>query len=921
MTRPSRPVQVLIVGSVLFTFISYWRTAAIVLCDLGSTCYYIGGIVEQFIGKAAPWFILAVMLFSFAVNRVYLESCSLFVRGGVYRVVKEAMGGFLGKLAVSALMFDYILTGPISSVSAGQYIMGLLLEMLRLMNPDWAIGDQELRTQIRNFGAVVIAIGIVLYFFRRNLLGLHESSATALKIMIITGVMGAIMIAWCLLTLALRDPAQVNWHIPTAPDLRPRVELKVVQGKDPITGEVMDMYQKGPDGKLVPLLGPDGKPEPKLSPITGEPEDPLGFLGRWFPGTAQAIRETTNWLTLIGFIGIMIAFGHSLLAMSGMETMAQVYREVESPKMPNFKKAAWIIFLFSLTLTGSISFLAVMIIPDEVRMKYYADNLIGGLAMHVVGPDWLRLLLNAFVVIVGFLLLSGAVNTSIIGSNGVLNRVAEDGVIPAWLQKPHKKYGTTFRLLYLIVGLQIVTILASRGDVLLLGEAYAFGVIWSFTFKTMSMVVLRFTDKTPREARVPLNLKFGSFELPLGLILIFLILLTTALLNLLTKEVATVSGLAFTAVFLGIFMSTEYLHERQRRLRGEDHEHVEQFNKQTTDVISPEAFQLEKPYRKLVAIRSPQNLHMLERALEETDPETTDIVVMTAKVSPPGSSEAKPTADDFDPYDRQLMTAVLEKAERAGKEVLPLILPTNNPIFAIISTARDLRAQELVMGASNKYTAEEQLDQVAFYWMNLTSGLPEPPPITIRILGRNWDTHIDLFGGNRIPTLRERKAKNVADLRAAGIGVKRVLFYHDGSGDMEELYDAVLTLVDEAIPLGLAYLEKPKDKPEEDPLADLKRAAELNRPIEPFQVKSGSLDELLDLAKAEHFDLLIYPRPSNESPERFRDRLKDLQADAACRVFIAYPPVIPREVEEDPPTIESPTESARLRRAGERNGG
>src|SRR5881398_2747417 len=123
-----RAAQVIVVSSVMFTFISYWRTAAVVLCDLASTAYYIGAIVEQSIGPAAPWFILAVMLFSYAVRSVYIESCSLFVRGGVYRVVKEAMGGLLAKLALSALMFDYILTGPISGVTAGQYIVGLIAQ-------------------------------------------------------------------------------------------------------------------------------------------------------------------------------------------------------------------------------------------------------------------------------------------------------------------------------------------------------------------------------------------------------------------------------------------------------------------------------------------------------------------------------------------------------------------------------------------------------------------------------------------------------------------------------------------------------------------------------------------------------------------------------------------------------------------------
>src|ERR1700744_2847672 len=131
--RVGRVAQTVVVSSVMFTFISYWRPAAIVLCDMSSTAYYIGAIVESTIGQAASWFILGVLLFSYGMRSVYIESCSLFVRGGVYRVVKEAMGGFLAKLSVSALLFDYVLTGPISGVSAGQYIVGLCLETLTRM--------------------------------------------------------------------------------------------------------------------------------------------------------------------------------------------------------------------------------------------------------------------------------------------------------------------------------------------------------------------------------------------------------------------------------------------------------------------------------------------------------------------------------------------------------------------------------------------------------------------------------------------------------------------------------------------------------------------------------------------------------------------------------------------------------------------
>src|SRR5262249_24316608 len=149
----------------------------------------------------------------------------------------------------------------------------------------------------------------------------------------------------------------------------------------------------------------------EITNVTGwkisKSEDPMGFLGN-FPAF--------GFLRAVGVLGLFLAFGHSILAMSGEETLAQVYREVESPKMHNFKKAAFIVFVYSLVLTAGGSFLAVLIIPDEVRMKFYSGNLISGLARHVVGPSMLKLVLETFVVVVGFLILAGAVNTSIIGS-------------------------------------------------------------------------------------------------------------------------------------------------------------------------------------------------------------------------------------------------------------------------------------------------------------------------------------------------------------------------------------------------------------------------------------------------------------------------------------------------------------------------
>ena len=202
----SRPIaKVLVATTAMLAFISFWRAAAIVLNDLASSAYYAGGEAEQFIGKTAPWFILGIMLFSYAVRAVYVESCSMFVRGGVYRVVKEALGGTLAKFSVSALMFDYVLTGPISGVSAGQYLGGVINELFDYSKIGFHLSP--------NLTAATVAIVITLYFWWENIKGVPESSGKALIIMELTTIMVVMLITWCCYTLWVRG----GWHLPPLP--------------------------------------------------------------------------------------------------------------------------------------------------------------------------------------------------------------------------------------------------------------------------------------------------------------------------------------------------------------------------------------------------------------------------------------------------------------------------------------------------------------------------------------------------------------------------------------------------------------------------------------------------------------------------------------------------------------------------------
>src|SRR6266851_509076 len=160
--------KVVVATTVALTFISFWQAAAVVLNDLASTMFYIGGITEQAIGKSAPWMVLAVMFFSYAVRSVYMESCSMFVRGGVYVVVKDSMGPWMAKFSVSALVVDYVLTGPISGVSAGLYLGHLINEVAEMLH-------QPLRVSPNYFAAAFAAV-VTVYFWWSNTKGIHESS-------------------------------------------------------------------------------------------------------------------------------------------------------------------------------------------------------------------------------------------------------------------------------------------------------------------------------------------------------------------------------------------------------------------------------------------------------------------------------------------------------------------------------------------------------------------------------------------------------------------------------------------------------------------------------------------------------------------------------------------------------------------------
>jgi nucleotide-binding universal stress UspA family protein len=379
-----------------------------------------------------------------------------------------------------------------------------------------------------------------------------------------------------------------------------------------------------------------------------------------------------------------------------------------------------VIFIYSMLFTSLVSFFAVMIIPDSARPQFL-DNLIGGLAMYLIGPLPLRLLFHGFVVLVGTLILSGAVNTAIIGSNGVLNRVAEDGVLPEWFRHPNKTFGTTSRLINLIVGLQLLTIVISRGDMVMLGEAYAFGVVWSFAMKALSVLMLRYKQPGHRDWKVPLNFHIGKTEIPLGLMMITVALFSLAVINVLTKKTATISGVTFTIVFFIVFELSDLYNRKRKAAHGPE---TEKFRLDTHSEVTKEAVHV-RPGNLLVAVRNPNRMQHLERILRKTDTRKMDIVVLSVRTLKTGADEDGLAPDQmFSDAETRVFSKVVNLAEKAGKHVELMVVLGTDPYDAIVQTAARLQSSRIVMGLSPKLTPSEQGAQVGGYWEKL----PEPRP-------------------------------------------------------------------------------------------------------------------------------------------------------------------------------------------------
>ena len=270
---------------------------------------------------------------------------------------------------------------------------------------------------------------------------------------------------------------------------------------------------------------------------------------------------------------------------------------------------------------------------------------------------------------------------------------------------------------------------------------------------------------------MPLNFRIGKSEFPLGLLLITASLFGLAIINVLTKKVATISGICFTVTFFIAFQLSEIYNRKHKKPHDQE---VEKFRLDTRESLSAGEMHV-RPGNVLVAVRNPNRLQHLQRILEKTDTRKIDIVVLSVRrVTHAGSGEHQLQADQiFAGDETTVFTRVVTLAEKAGKHVELMVVPGSDPYEAVVQTAARLQSSRMVMGLSPKLTPSEQGKVVGQEWEKL----PEPrPSLSLELVLENQKDTVFFNLGPHPPRLWPEDLELVhrlwLELSAKGPGAK-----------------------------------------------------------------------------------------------------------------------------------------------------
>ena len=252
----------------------------------------------------------------------------------------------------------------------------------------------------------------------------------------------------------------------------------------------------------------------------------------------------------------------------------------------------------------------------------------------------------------------------------------------------------------------------------------------------LATLILRFKRPEKREWKVPLNLRFRGSEIPVGLALVTLALFGTAIANLLTKKIATISGVLFTVGLFAVLVISERITAAKKLSESKDLEKflLEDKPSVTREVVGVRAGNI------LVAVRNYESLYPLEKVLKKANTRHQDIVVLTARrMRGVRQDQGSLTRDQiFMNHEQKLFSIVVTMAEKEGKKINMLVVPGNDITDIIIRTALQLRSTKVVAGVSNRMPMEEQARRLGEAW---EAAGPHSRGLTLELIDRQMKSH------------------------------------------------------------------------------------------------------------------------------------------------------------------------------------
>jgi magnesium transporter len=634
---PSARIRVVLASGTLVSYVSVWRATARALVELGAAAFFIAGIAWASVGPAAPWFVLAAVLLSVALRSIDIEARALFVPGGLYGSVRDTLGRGPAKAAVSALLVEHLMLGPLAAIVGGHYIIAIARALIgaSLSGPGGA-GDD---------GPAIVAVvllGAVWWLQRQGRVVPDRALSRAVGLS--AGIL-VVIAAWGGVTALVHHAVLPTLHLP--------------------------------------------------------PIAPFG-LGR----TAGSPR----WLQAIGIAAAIAGgLGVALPAVGGVDVLSHAALDLEQPRIRNLQRAARVIAVFGLIAIAATAFLFLALVPAEQREPWSRTPLTA-VALNLAGPGWLRAIALLAVVGAAIVFMMAAIRSAAAATHGVLSRLVDEGIFHSALRTPHPRFGTPSRLIDITTVVQIGIVLASDGEVGWLARAYAVGIVWSAVLKALALIRYRFSRPGPRAYHVPLNVRVGGREWPLGMILTAAAVAVPGLVLLLAGDPASIAGVALVAgvaIMLVVSERSTAAHPDRPDVALDAFQLLPSGEADLTHIEA-------RPGNLLVPVRKPGTLTHLLAALRVAG--TRDVVAMTVRlvgVDVPDDPLAKPrTTDD----ERRVFSAVVALAEREARPVRLLIVPGVNVFDSVVETAVRLGSAEIHVGESETLSADDQARLLGDAW-------------------------------------------------------------------------------------------------------------------------------------------------------------------------------------------------------------